>query len=127
MDRPRHAITWFEIAVVDFDRAKRFYETILACTMPDWPMGDVRMAMFPYDYEKGCVGGALCHGAGIAPSEGGTHVYLWCPDGFDAILERVPKAGGAVLLPKHQVTPEIGYVAHFRDTEGNRVGLHAMR
>jgi predicted enzyme related to lactoylglutathione lyase len=29
------------------------------------------------------------------------------------------------VLPKTEITPEIGYMALFMDSEGNRVGLHS--
>jgi len=32
-----------------------------------------------------------------------------------------------VLMPKTQVTSEIGYYAQFMDTEGNKVALHSMK
>src|ERR1700757_2306393 len=43
-----------------------------------------------------------------------------------AELPRVPKAGGEVLLPRTALPDGMGYFAQIRDTEGNRVGLHAM-
>ena len=34
--------------------------------------------------------------------------------------------GGKILMPKTQISPEIGYMAFFADTEGNRVAVHSQ-
>ena len=34
--------------------------------------------------------------------------------------------GGAIVLGKTQISPEVGYFAIIDDTEGNRVYLHSM-
>ncbi|MDX2360880.1 MAG: hypothetical protein QNK23_08745 [Crocinitomicaceae bacterium] len=45
---------------------------------------------------------------------------------MDVIIERIEGAGGQVVMPKTQISPEIGFMALFTDTEGNRVGLHSQ-
>jgi predicted enzyme related to lactoylglutathione lyase len=39
----------------------------------------------------------------------------------------VEAAGGQIIVPKTQITPEYGYMAVIIDTEGNRIGLHAVQ
>ena len=56
-----HAINWFEIPVADFDRAKKFYETIFAYQMPESQMGPARMGFLLYDFQNGGRGGAIVH------------------------------------------------------------------
>jgi uncharacterized protein len=41
-------------------------------------------------------------------------------------LDRVTAAGGEVMLSKTALPPGKGYFAHFRDSEGNRIGLHSI-
>jgi len=41
------------------------------------------------------------------------------------VLERIEQEGGSILLPKTVVSPEIGFMAFFKDTEGNRIGIHS--
>ena len=53
-------------------------------------------------------------------------VYLNADPQLAQVLARVPKAGGEVLLPRTALPDGMGYFAQIRDTEGNRVGLHAM-
>jgi len=57
----RSAVTWFEIPIADFDRARRFYETILETTLPEAQFGGARIAMFPS--EGGGVGGCIDAGS----------------------------------------------------------------
>ncbi|MDZ4711696.1 MAG: hypothetical protein SGI89_05155 [bacterium] len=42
-------------------------------------------------------------------------------------MNRIEKAGGKVITPKSKVTDEIGYIAVFYDTEGNKVALHSPK
>jgi uncharacterized protein len=39
----------------------------------------------------------------------------------------VETAGGRVVMPKTQISPDIGYMAFFADSEGNRVALHSQK
>jgi hypothetical protein len=64
---------------------------------------------------------------GHAPSETGTVIYLDANPKLDDALTRVAEAGGRVVLAKTALPGDMGYFAHVIDTEGNRVGLHALR
>lgn len=119
-----HALHWFEIPVVDLDRAQRFYEAVLGQPLQREGQGRAAMALFPRDGDG--VGGCLsvsCDGAPPAPT--GTVVYLSTPS-IDDVLARVPRAGGRVAVAKTALPAEWGYCAHITDTEGNRVGLHSL-
>jgi len=89
------AITWFEIPTADFDRARRFYETVLGTTLREEPFGPARIAIFPRE-EPGMTG-CLDEASGSHPSDGGTVVYLKVADGeLDRTLARVEGAGGSI-------------------------------
>ena len=53
-------------------------------------------------------------------------IYLDAGASIDAVIQRIAPAGGKVYVPKTQLPDDIGYMAHFVDTEGNLIGLHAM-
>jgi uncharacterized protein len=53
-------------------------------------------------------------------------VYLNAAPSLDAWLARVPAAGGSIAQPKVTLPDGMGVFAHIIDSEGNRVGLHAM-
>lgn len=121
-----NALNWFEIPAADLDRATRFYETTLGKSLKRERMGDMELAVFPYDPASG-VGGCLESGAGCVPGAQGTIVYLDAAPSLEAALRRATTAGGAIALPRTALPEGMGYFAHVIDTEGNRVGLHAMQ
>ena len=117
-------ISWFEIPALDLNRASAFYEKILAVTLNRGDMGPTSLAVFPYDRDQ-ATGGTLIVGPGFNPSTEGSIVYLHAGDSLDAVLPRIEPAGGTILLPRTELPAGMGAYAHFRDTEGNRVGLHS--
>lgn len=119
-----NAINWFEIPVRDIARAQAFYEKMLDTALQRENMGDMVMAVFPHDRDSG-VGGCLL-AASAKPSAEGSLVYLNAGASIDAVLSRVAKAGGSVALPKTALPPGAGFFAHVTDSEGNKVGLHAL-
>lgn len=118
-----NAINWFEIPASNFDRAKKFYSSIFATEMPTETIMGNQMAFFPAT--DGGVGGAVCTGESYKPTADGTMPYLNGGEDLSPILGRVEEAGGTVVLPKTQISPEIGFMAIFFDTEGNKVALHS--
>ena len=123
-----HAINWFEIPVSDFERAKKFYETIFDYQMPENTMGKARMGFLLYDFQNGGRGGAIVHHPELyTPSDNGTLVYLNCEPDLSDVLNRVENAGGYVIVPKTDIGNNLGYFAMIKDSEGNRVALHSMK
>ncbi len=125
MQHTRHnAVNWFEIPVLDLDRAQTFYETLFDAPLRREQMGPNAMAVFPY--EKYGVGGCLMAGEdGLQPSTDGAVVYLNAEPSLNNVLARVEAAGGRVSLPRTELPEGMGCFAHITDSEGNRVGLHA--
>ena len=124
-----NALNWFEIPVSDFDRAKKFYESIFNYEMPESTMGETRMGFFLYDFKAGKIGGAIVLNENLLqPSERGSLVYLNAQPDLQIILDRTEAAGGTILKPKTIISEEqnLGYWALIKDTEGNRVALHSM-
>ena len=122
-----NALNWFEIPVSDFDRAKKFYETIFSYQMPENVMGQARMGFLLYDFPAGKVGGAIVYNPDFyTPSDNGSLIYLNCQPNLQLVLDRVEAAGGQTLMQKTMVTPDLGFWALIKDSEGNRVALHSM-
>lgn len=122
-----NAINWFEIPVSDFDRAKKFYESIFNYQMPENQMGPARMGFLLYDFQGGKVGGAIVHYPGFhKPSKEGSLVYLNCQPDLQIVLNKVESAGGTILQQKTEIPGNLGYWASILDTEGNRIALHSM-
>ncbi|MCL4129551.1 UNVERIFIED_CONTAM: hypothetical protein GTU68_044858 [Idotea baltica] len=123
----KSAISWFEIPVMDYNRAKKFYTTVLGIGIKDHPMPDTTMEYGVFDYkpEEDGVGGAIFKGDDAKPSMEGVTIYLNGGDDLSLPLSRVEREGGKVLLPKTDIG-ENGFFALLADTEGNKVALHSM-
>jgi uncharacterized protein len=119
----QNAITWFEIPVIDMNRASRFYSQVLGKPLEKQNFGPNELMVFPY--QQPGVGGCLMSYKSLQPGATGTVIYLAVRDALDIALRRVAQAGGEVALGRTELPGDIGYYAHIIDTEGNRVGLHA--
>ncbi len=119
-------VGWFEIPTADMERAINFYETVFGCKLDRNKMGDFDMAWFPWDDEMKGAGGSLVHHEMYTPSQEGTLVYFSSED-INTELDRVEDAGGTIMREKTEISPDIGYMAFFTDTEGNRIALHSRK
>jgi len=122
-----NALNWFEIPVTDTARAKKFYETILDIQLQTQEMMGMEMTFFPFDMQanNGKVSGSLVKGPMHKPSMDGSIVYLNANPSIQAVIDKIEKAGGKILMPRTLIKEDIGYMAFFADTEGNRMALHA--
>lgn len=128
MDSKSNALNWFEIPAKDIDRARKFYEAIFKVKLsPLQEMMGMQMISFPYEPESGKASGALVKSKMHKPSQSGAYIYLNANPSIQTVISRIEKAGGKVAMPKTKISPEIGYMAFFIDTEGNKVALHAQK
>lgn len=121
-------IVWFEIYVDDMDRATKFYETVLdiqLVQMPSPTEEELQMKTFPGDMENYGANGALVKMEGFKAGANSTIIYFGSED-CTTEESRVEAAGGKIFTPKMSLG-EHGFVTLFTDTEGNMVGLHAMK
>ncbi|MEO8607010.1 MAG: VOC family protein [Chloroflexota bacterium] len=114
-------IDWFEIPASDFDRAVKFYETVLGVKLQHEDSDGILNGVFPYD--EGTTSGAVVFNPQLQPGTQGAVVYLGTNGDLDGALSRVPGAGGQVIMPRTPVG-DPGYIALIIDTEGNKIGLH---
>ncbi len=121
MDNP---LRWFEIPTTDLDRAVAFYQNIFAIELRRETCGDIAMAIFPY--AEPYPGGALVAMPQLQPRDNGTLVYLDGGADLNAVLERIPAAGGTIVMTKTDLGNGIGHIGLFIDSEGNRVGVYSL-
>jgi len=118
------AVTWFEIPAADLDRAATFYAEVIGHKLARQTMGPTEMAVFPYEPASG-VGGCVLKTDAVKPGQASV-VYLHVGKDIDSALKRAEKAGGRVAFPKTALPNDMGHYAHIIDSEGNRIGLHAI-
>jgi predicted enzyme related to lactoylglutathione lyase len=123
-----NAISWFEIPALDIQRAQGFYEEIFEIKLNSLDLPNIRMRLFPMEDAMTGVGGSICESGGFhKPSATeGPLIYLNGNPDLQLVLDRIEKAGGKILVPKTQISPEYGFMAVFSDTEGNRIALHSI-
>jgi predicted enzyme related to lactoylglutathione lyase len=123
-ERMKNLISIVEIPTADFARAVSFYQAILDVKIEKTDMEGTKMGVLPSDGETVSV--VLVNGKEYKPSTDGTLVYLNAGDDLQVVLDKVAAQGGKVVVPKTQITPDMGFFAMFIDSEGNKLGLHSL-
>jgi uncharacterized protein len=118
-------VNWFEIPVKDVGRARKFYEKVFDKELTPEKMGEYDIAFFPMEQGAPGSAGMLIKGETYEPSHAGTVIYFSVND-IEDTLRRINANGGKTVFPKKSIG-QYGFIAHFEDTEGNRLALHAMK
>jgi len=118
-----NVINWFEIPVSDIKRAINFYSKVLDVKLIEVEMMGSKMSFLPGDEKS--VSGALIQNEDYSPSEKGVLIYLNGGDDLSDMLDRVRRANGLVIVDKMMVSLEIGFIAIFIDSEGNKIAIHS--
>lgn len=113
-------LAWFEIPVLNLERAISFYSIVLDVKFETIETQAHTMAFFPK--EMG-VGGALILGDGCVPSQSGSLLYLNVQEDLDLKLDKVVEIGGQVVMGKTLLGDDIGHYSLILDSEGNRIAL----
>lgn len=121
-----NSVVWFEIPVSDMKRAKAFYDKVLDIDIHVTDFGGILMGWFPNDEGAPGASGSLVQHESYIPSHEGTVVYFSSED-VQIELDRIEAAGGKIMQPKTEISPEYGYMGVFEDCEGNRVALHSSK
>lgn len=118
-------VVYFEIPVVDLNRACDFYSSVFEATFSHDVVDGYQMAFFESSEDSFGAAGALVVGDVYVPSHDGCFLYF----GVDSIDDSIAKAlenGGSLLYPK-KTNGDLGSVAEIQDTEGNRIALHEAK
>lgn len=119
MPRPVH----FEIHAEQPDRAAAFYTAVFSWQFSQWGGQDYWLIKTG-EGEPGIDGG-MVRRMGPPPIEGQAVNAYVCTIGTDdlaAVTAKVAAASGTVALPKMPI-PGVGWLAYFKDTEGNIFGV----
>ena len=115
-------VVYFEIPVLDLDRACDFYSKVFQTTLTKDIVDGYQMAFFDSSAESFGASGALVVGDVYVPSQQGCFLYFGV-ESIDETLARAIEHGGSVLYPKKS-NGDLGSVAEIQDSEGNRIALH---
>ncbi len=125
-------ITHFEVHAADPERAAAFYSNVFGWDINEWVIPEVEIpdenrywliGTGPDD--KGGINGGMLVRQGPAPEDGQPVNAYTCiieVESADDIIQKVPSEGGMLTVPKMAV-PGMGWVAYFKDTEGNIFGI----
>jgi predicted enzyme related to lactoylglutathione lyase len=124
IQKKSHPVVYFEIPVIDIDRATKFYSTVFNFKFDTTIIDNNEMALFPFTQEDSGISGALAKGEIYKPTKDGVLIYFNTVN-IDETLRLANANGGQILYPK--TDNGIGLVAEFEDTEGNRIALYQSK
>ncbi|MDX1959045.1 MAG: VOC family protein [Leptospiraceae bacterium] len=117
-------VVYFEIPVNDLDRAIKFYSSVFKFEFTKETIDKNRMGLFPFTEDSLGISGALAKGEIYKPTKNGVLIYFKT-ESIDETLKLAIASGGKILYPR--TDNEIGLVAEFEDTEGNRIALYEAK
>jgi predicted enzyme related to lactoylglutathione lyase len=127
----QNLIVWADIPVTDLDRAMEFYGAVLQRGFMKMEGMDGVALPGPDEGEEGGGDGEdvpvafdLVAGERMTPSQDGCTIYLEADGDAQGMLQRAADAGGEILMPASFMGDLVGTIGFFRDTEGNRIGVH---
>jgi predicted enzyme related to lactoylglutathione lyase len=129
-----NTIVWADIPVTDLDRAMEFYGAVLQRTFikaegmegiameapSEEPAEGLQHQQYPVSFDL-----AVVQDQGSRPSTDGCTVYLNSSGDPQAMMDRAVAAGGELIMPVTDMGEMIGFIGFFKDTEGNKIGVHA--
>jgi predicted enzyme related to lactoylglutathione lyase len=124
MQTMKNPVGYFEIPVNDLNRAISFYGKVFGYEFERATVDGNEMAWFPIHEGAPGISGALAKGDSYIPITQGTLVYF-STDNIDDTLSKANANGGKTLYPKTSIG-DLGWVAEFEDSEGNRIALHSQ-
>jgi uncharacterized protein len=122
MTKGFNPVVYFEIPVTNVDRAVNFYKSVFNFTFEKEIIDNNEMALFPFEERYSGISGALAKGEVYKPTKDGVIIYFKT-ESIDETLQRAVENGGQILYPKTS-NGDLGFVAEFEDSEGNRIALH---
>ena len=111
---------WFDIPVIDLERACAFYSAVLGCKVDADDFNGFKFAVIEHqDGNGGCLAEMPDQ-----VSDKGLIVYFNADGRIHDAVKQAEAHGGTVLEPVTMIGPH-GFRALVKDSEGNRIALHS--
>ncbi|MGA8710259.1 MAG: VOC family protein [Thermoplasmata archaeon] len=116
----------FEIPADNTERARKFYSATFGWKMTQMLEMDYTMVNTGPVDDRGMPKTPGYIGGGIGKRGGPLEhpVVTIVVNNLDAAMKKVEKNGGEIIRGKESVGTNMGFVAYFKDSEGNVVGLY---
>jgi uncharacterized protein len=112
-------VNWFDVSAKDPDREMKFFQTTFGWTFEKWEGGDMDYWMITTGSEKEPgINGGLSKQSEQAMEP----VNTIGVENVDKALQNIKHNGGEVTTGK-MTLPGVGYMAYFKDPEGNEFGI----
>ena len=111
-------VVHFEIVADDAERISKFYENVFGWTVQKWDGPIDYWFLMTGDEKEPGIDGAF----GMRQSEEDIPVNTIDVKSVDEAVKKIKANGGDIVRPK-QAIPGVGYLAYFKDTEGNLWGI----
>lgn len=118
-----HSVVWFDLPVVDLDRAIKFYSAVLGADVHKDVHPEFSLGVLPHG--PGEVSGCLVTSSKAKPTADGPLMYFNVNGRLDKAVSEAEAHGGKILEPRHPIGP-YGHRAVIIDSEGNRIALHSQ-
>ena len=122
LNRHHNRAVWFDIPVVDLERAAAFYRAVLDITVSIESYEGSSFAVLAHDQGNG--GCLLPKPEEIAPDRG-VLLYLNADGRIRDAVAKAVENGGKLIEDVHPIGPH-GFRALVHDSEGNRIALHSV-
>lgn len=111
-------VVHFEISAEKPERAIKFFEKVFGWKITKWERPvDYWLITTGKENEPGIDGGL-----GKRTESEASIVNTIDVSSVDEYVKKVKSNGGTLVSPKHAI-PGVGYIAYFKDTEGNMFGI----
>ncbi len=121
-NRDKNRAVWFDMPVIDLDRATAFYAGVLDVAVRIDTFGDVRFAVIAHEDGNG---GCLVVRPDEVAADRGVLLYLNAHGRLRDAVAKTDTLGGRVVEEIHPIGPH-GFCATILDSEGNRLALHSQ-
>jgi predicted enzyme related to lactoylglutathione lyase len=111
-------VVHFEIHADDPQRALNFYNSVFGWKAEKWEGPEDYWLITTGPEDKPGINGGLMKRKDPA---GSVYNSIEVPS-VDEFVEKITKAGGQIVVPKMPI-PGVGWLAYFKDTEGNISGV----